>query len=60
MPTDETPDVVDRERAMRERERATKDRDPHERSPEARSGDPFDEDERKPAPPGPEAQQPRG
>jgi hypothetical protein len=60
MPTDETPDAVERERELREREQATKQQDPHERDPEAGSDDPLDDDERKPAPPGPEAQQPRG
>ena len=60
MPTDDTPDAVERERELRERERATKEHDPHERDPGARSGDPLEDDERKPAPPGPGAQQPRG
>jgi hypothetical protein len=60
MASDETRDVVDQERAMREREQASKERDPHERSPDERAGDPLDDSERQPAPPGPEAQQPRG
>jgi hypothetical protein len=61
MPTDETPDAVDKERRLRAEEEETKEQVPHERDPGARSGDPFEEDdESKPAPPGPEAQQPRG
>jgi hypothetical protein len=60
MATGEKPDAVDRERELRQREQATKEQDPHERNPEAGSGDPLADDERKPAPPGPEAQQPRG
>ena len=62
MSTDESRDAVQEERELREREREAKEHDPHERDPVAGSGDPLDEeaDERKPAPPGPEAQQPRG
>jgi hypothetical protein len=60
MPTDETRDVADQERELREREQAAKEQEPHERAPGERAGDPMEEDERKPAPPGPEAQQPRG
>jgi hypothetical protein len=60
MPTDETPDAVEQEREVRERERATREQEPHERSPDERADDPYDEDARKPAPPGPESQQPRG
>jgi len=61
MPTDDTPDALEEERRLREREQAVKEQDPHERGPGAGSGDPLaDDDERKPTPPGPEAQQPRG
>ena len=62
MSTEETPDAVERERELREREQEAEERDRHERGPTAGTGDPLDEesDERKPAPPGPEAQQPRG
>jgi hypothetical protein len=59
MPSDETPDAVEREREMREHEQAAKERDPHE-SRDAGADDSLDDDERRPAPPGPEAQQPRG
>lgn len=60
MPSDDRPGLAEKEREMREREQATKDQAAHERSPGERDGDPLDEDRRKPAPPGPEAQQPRG
>jgi hypothetical protein len=61
MPDDEAQGALDRERQMRERERAVRERDPHERAPERAADDPLEDDEeRKPAPPGPEAQQPRG
>ena len=59
MGSDEKPDVVDQERELREREQAIKEHDSHERNPEDQAGDSLDA-ERRPAPPGPEAQQPRG
>jgi hypothetical protein len=60
MPDDEAQDALDRERQLREREQAVRERDRHERVPD-RTADPLEDDEeRKPAPPGPEAQQPRG
>ena len=50
MQTDETENVAGEAHRARE----------HEQDPTAPSGDPLEDDERKPAPPGPEAQQPRG
>ena len=59
MAADDTRDVVDKDRELREREQRSKEHAPHERSPDERAGDPLDDDERKPAPPG-QAQLPRG
>jgi hypothetical protein len=60
MQPDETENVADEAQRAREHEQEAKKHDSHERDPTAPSGDPLDDDERKPAPPGPEAQQPRG
>jgi hypothetical protein len=56
-PTDDSRDIAESERKLREHEEEARDRDRHERPP--REGDtPGGAD--RPAPPGPESQQPRG
>jgi hypothetical protein len=54
---DPTDGAAEKERRLREHEREARERDSDEESPEAEAGDAAAD---RPAPPGPEAQQPRG
>jgi hypothetical protein len=54
--TDRNDDVAETERKLREHEREARERESHERRPQEDSSPGSD----RPAPPGPESQQPRG